>query len=92
MIEASYASLWSEKVPLYAKTYGRDAVIFLFAQQIKPEESLLDEAFAYINHFRNLFKHVFEKSAFQMQSTELTALDLWIFEQYSLLEQEIKET
>lgn len=92
VIEASYASLWSEKVPLYAKTYGRDAVIFLFAQQIKPEESLLDEALAYINHFRNLFKHVFEKSAFQMQSTELTALDLWIFEQYSLLEQETKET
>jgi hypothetical protein len=66
-----------------AKEYGRDAITLLLSQQIKPTQEALDQAYGYLTHLRNLFKWLYEHQAFQDTTAAATAMDLWIFEQFS---------
>ena len=85
-LDFSFADeLWSEKTLVRAKEYGRDAITFLLSQQIKPTQELLDQAYGYLTHLRNLFKWLYEHQAFQDTTAAATAMDLWIFEQFSQL-------
>jgi len=70
---------------LWTKEYGRDAITLLLSQQIKPTQELLDQAYGYLTHLRNLFKWLYEHQAFQDTTAAVTAMDLWIFEQFSQL-------
>lgn len=83
-LDFSFAQeLWSEKTLVRAKEYGRDAITLLLSQQIKPTQESLDQAYGYLTHLRNLFKWLYEHQAFQDTTAAATAMDLWIFEQFS---------
>ena len=72
-----------EKAENFAKKYGRDALRLCIAQQKKLEESGLQENFDYLNHFRNLFKLLYEKGAFDEKddNNQLEAIELRVYSQ-----------
>lgn len=77
--------MWTEKTLTQIQEYGRDTITWLFAQQIKPDQESLDQTYDYHNHLRNLFKRLYEHNAFEQSNASATALDLWIFEQFTVL-------
>ena len=80
-----WKNLWTEKTLTQIQEYGRDTITWLFAQQIKPDQESLDQTYNYHNHLRNLFKRLYEHNAFEQSNASATALDLWIFEQFTVL-------
>lgn len=91
-LDFSFAQhLWTDKNLARAEDYGQDALFWLFAQNLKPDQEKLDQTYDYFTHLRNLFKWLYEHNAFESSNAGATAMDLWIFEQFTELSETFKK-
>lgn len=83
--ELQYPHALNEKIEVNVKKYGRDTLRLTLAKQEKQEEKNLDQNFAYLNHYRNIFKFLYEKwaldkelpASFQIQSIDVRMWSQW---------------
>lgn len=82
-----YQWLISEKIQQFAQEYGRDALYLTMANQSKIDEKNLLSAQAYLQHLRNLFKFLYEHSAFCSWDGKphLRAIDMRAYTQWAEL-------
>lgn len=83
--ELKYQHPIAEKTEILAKSYGRDTLRLLWAKQLPQEEKHLEDCAGYLQHFRNLFKLLYERWALSHSEDmeyEILPLDLRIYSQW----------
>lgn len=87
-----YQGKMSEKLEIIAKEWGWDPITLALAKQLKLEPSILQEHQEYLQHFRNIFKFLYEQGAFDVQNNRsVQAMDTWIYHQWDLLVEKYKK-